>query len=160
MRRTIFGAASKQLQFKKGFSLMELLIVIAILGIIAAIALPRFNGGAAQRDLDISARQLAGDLRWSMQMAANSTDASIVQIVFVNASPFGYMVVQGAANVVIKPTYSFPTTVSFPNVQNAVSFDVNGRPVGGNDVIVTLRNTLGQNRVVTLDHLTGRVQVQ
>ena len=37
-------AIQKKLKNKKGFTLIELIIVIAILGIIAAIAIPRFNG--------------------------------------------------------------------------------------------------------------------
>lgn len=141
-----------------GFSLLELLIVIAILGIVAAIAVPRFTDANAQRDLDNAARQLVVDLRWAAQMAANSVET--VKVVFVNASPYGYRVVQGTGETVIKPTNSFPTTVIFPSVVSAVSFDVFGKPTGGADVSIALQNTAGQTRTVNIDYLTGRVRMQ
>ena len=92
--------------------MMELLLVVSILAIVAAIAVPRFTNANAQRDLDNAARQLVVDLRWTSQMAANSVDT--VKVVFVNTAPFGYRVVQGTAETVIKPTYSFPAKVLFP----------------------------------------------
>lgn len=142
----------------KGFSVMELLLVIAVLGILAAIAVPRFSTVDVQRDLDNAARQLVVDLRWTSQVAANSVDT--VQVVFVNAAPYGYRVVQGAAAVVIKPTQSFPATVSFPAVVNPVTFDVFGKPTGAANVVIALQNAAGQTRTVNIDYLTGRVWMQ
>ena len=139
----------------KGFSVMELLLVIAVLGILAAMAMPRLTAVDAQRDLDNAARQLVVDLRWTSQVAANSVDT--VTVVFVNAAPYGYRVEQGAAGIVIKPTQSFPATVSFSAVVSPVSFDVYGKPTGAANVAIPLQNTAGQTRTVNIDYLTGRV---
>jgi prepilin-type N-terminal cleavage/methylation domain-containing protein len=142
----------------KGFSMLELLLVIAILGIVAAIAVPRFTNANAQRDLDNAARQLVVDLRWTSQMAANSVDT--VKMIFVNTSPFGYRVVQGTAETVIKPTFSFPPTVLFPSAVSSITYDVYGKPTGSADVSILLQNTAGQSRTVSIDYLTGRVRMQ
>lgn len=141
-----------------GFSMLELLLVVSILGIIAAIAVPRFINANVQRDLDNAARQLVVDLRWTSQMAANSVDT--VKVIFVNTSPFGYRVVQGTAETVIKPTYSFPTTVLFPSAVSAITYDIFGKPSGGADVSIIMQNTAGQTRTVSIDYLTGRVRMQ
>jgi len=144
----------------RGFSLVEILLIIAIVAMIAVIAVPRVIDAMAQRELDKTVLQLADDLRWTMQKAANSPVSMTVKIVFINTPPFGYKVVQGIEETLVKPATSFPITVLFPKLQDEISFDVYGRPADGNDVRVTIVNTRGQSRTVSVNHLTGQVQVQ
>ncbi len=46
-----------------GFTLLEVLLVLAIMGMLASIAAPRLGGGVAGLDLSTAARELATDLR-------------------------------------------------------------------------------------------------
>jgi prepilin-type N-terminal cleavage/methylation domain-containing protein len=48
---------------RQGFTLVESLIVIALVGFLLAIALPRFAEARLRMQLDTAAHQLAGDLR-------------------------------------------------------------------------------------------------
>jgi len=48
---------------QRGVTLLELLIVIALMALIAGIALPMFGGGVSTTELRSSARQLAAGLR-------------------------------------------------------------------------------------------------
>lgn len=53
---------SKRVHNKKGFTLIELIVVIAILGILAAVLIPRFSGFTAkanQTQALVSAKQVA-----------------------------------------------------------------------------------------------------
>lgn len=56
----MFKKIQAKLKNKKGFTLVELLIVIAVLGIIAAIAVPRFAGvlGSVKGSSDVRAAEL------------------------------------------------------------------------------------------------------
>ena len=47
----------------RGVTLLELLVVLSIMAVVAAIALPRFGGGVSTAELKSAARQVAAGLR-------------------------------------------------------------------------------------------------
>jgi len=59
MRRHVPGTTSHA----RGVSLLELLVVLAIMALIAALVLPTFGAGVSSSELRSSARQLAAGLR-------------------------------------------------------------------------------------------------
>ena len=67
---------------QKGFTLMELLIVVAILGVLAAVVIPRFTGLIGTADVE-----------------AASTEHEVVQTALV-----AYMAAQGVAGVTAQGT--------------------------------------------------------
>lgn len=56
---------------RSGFTLVEVMIVIAVLGILMAITLPRF-GGLTERKLENEARRVQSDLRLARTLAVAS----------------------------------------------------------------------------------------
>ncbi len=59
----------KNKNFKKGFTLVELLIVIAIIGIMTAVLLVSMSKGGVNNTLKVAGRQLSGALRESQNYA-------------------------------------------------------------------------------------------
>ena len=75
---------------KKGFSIVELLVVMVILGVLAAIAIPSFNGSKMKADLADAATVLVSiNLKIAQNkinmLSGNITKANIEGIVKANA---------------------------------------------------------------------------
>jgi len=71
---------------KKGFTLLELIIVIAIIAILSAIGAPTFSSYMATRRLNGAARQVQSDL-FAARMRAIS-DNKLVAVSFINNNQY------------------------------------------------------------------------
>jgi prepilin-type N-terminal cleavage/methylation domain-containing protein len=66
------------LKDRRGFSLVELIVVIAVFGILAGIAVPQFVAFRPQNRLNGAARQIYSELMWARSKAVNDNSAYVV----------------------------------------------------------------------------------
>ena len=96
-----------------GFTMIELLVIVAIVGILIAVAAPSFTASTAKRSLEGVANELNADLQYSKSQAA-----SVNVVVSMITSTSGYTVSSAEATFKTialdsKITLSSPLTVSF-----------------------------------------------
>ena len=149
--------------FKKyGFTLVELMIVLAIMGIVSAIAAPNFMHYMAERRLNGAARMVMSDL-----MAARMKAVSINQKVKVSfGSNHAYEIWNDADNNgtvadnegddLVKDIYPDYYDVTFSASANPV-FTPRGTSTNGTKVTLTSSRTGGTKYVKAA--WTGRVKI-
>lgn len=64
-----FGAANA----RRGFTLTEILTVVAIVGLLSAIAVPRFMASMGESQLEADCNRLFADLQWAKTQAPNQS---------------------------------------------------------------------------------------
>lgn len=143
---------------QSGFTCIEMLMVIAIVALVAALATPKLGDSVARRELDSAARQLAADLRWMQQLTVNSGSEAIPRMVFASAEPYQYSVMVSSHSVKF---VRLPVSVSVVNA--VVSFNVNGLPLlphgMGTTIRLNSRQITGLSKQVIIDSV-GRIRIE
>lgn len=146
-----------------GFTLVEVLLVVAIVAIFAALAAPRYGRASARHRADLAARRVAADLRLAQSCAKAASESRTVsfsvatkQYQLLNvAAPNG---AAGNYTVVLssEPYRANLVSASF-NSSTQVVFSGWGLPDNGGTVVVSAGS---EQRTVVVDASTGRVSIQ
>ena len=143
---------------QSGFTFIEMLVVLAILALVVALAVPKLGDSTARREIDSTARQLAADLRWMQQLTVNSGSEAIPRLVFASAEPYQYSVMVASHSV---KSVRLPASVAVVNA--VVSFNINGLPVlphgMGTTIKLNSRKITGLSRHVIIDS-AGRIRIE
>jgi len=146
------------------FSLLELVLALAILVTVAAIAAPRYANAVARYRADMAAYRLAADLEHARTCAKSASSSQAV--VFQPGSDryeltgqedpdhrgLPYQVVLRA-----EPYYADLTAAAFGSSGATVTFDGFGMPDQGGQVTLQVGD---ETRTVLVDADTGRITVQ
>jgi general secretion pathway protein H len=140
---------------ERGFTLIEMLVVIAIMGLIAAFALPQFSGAQAKADMTSTARRLAAGLRSTRSLAMTHGRSEAFSLDIARGI---YRSGTGAGQAIDKNVGLTLVTASQERIAAAVGsirFFADGSSTGGG---IGLRAGT-RHALILVDWLTGRVSI-
>ncbi len=134
---------------------MELVVVIVIVGILAAVAIPSMGAWQSKRDMNASAREIASFLQQARGEAVKRN-----MVVWVQFSPADNTYLMRTQTSIISPTITLPDGVSIDNTSftadqarfttrgfaeepGSVTLQVNGKPVDRRNWTRVIAVTLG-----------------
>jgi type IV fimbrial biogenesis protein FimT len=135
-------------ELKRGYSVIELIIAVAVAGILAAIALPSWNRLLPFYQLDSSARQLQSELH-NIKMRAAAENVGFQLVYSVSAA--AYTIQRNSIVVVTKP---LPAGVIVTNA-GAIAFSPRGTASANR---IRLQSAGGACKQVVVSP-TGRVRI-
>ena len=144
----------------KGFSLVELLVVIALISIVSALAVPTWQRYSAKTNLRAAAREVMADISNAKQRAVEE-NLDVYRLAF-NVAGNSYALTRTDTGVTLwtKSVASFGNGISIASINfsggSVVSFQKRGTASMGN---LVLRNGSGATATITVT-ITGRTYVQ
>lgn len=142
----------------KGFTTIEIVVVAAVVGVVAAIAIPNMIGQMARYRLKGAARQVMGDLMWARMQAVSQKNE--FKVFFINDHEYKILddddndgKADGGEWAEIKDIRREYHDVSISFTTNPIFFPRGSASIG----TITLTNGSGSKKVKI--HLTGRVKI-
>jgi type II secretion system protein H len=150
-------------QFLRGFTLLEVFLVLAIVAVFAAVAAPRYGRAAGRYRADLAARRVVADLRLAQSYAKAASAARTVsflpatdryQLIGV-PSPDG-IVGDYTVDLSAEPYRADVVSASF-NGGPQVVFSGWGWPTSGGTVVLSAG---AERRTVVVNSTTGGISIQ
>jgi type IV fimbrial biogenesis protein FimT len=145
----------------RGFSIAELMTVVSLIGILAAIGIPSFLSFQPSMRLNGAAREILSRLMWARANAVQNNNTSVVT--FLSDHSFQiFNDANGNGSADANETITIDLQADYPNVTFALSGTssspvFNGRGTATTDTTVTISNSSGSKTVEVSP--TGNVKI-
>ncbi len=151
---------------KKGFTLVELIIVVAILAILAAFAVPNYFNFLKTVTITEQTEKVAAELRYIRDYASARSIPCVLTITAPNGTTGSYRFNEdnsGGEDIVLpsEPTVEipFPDNVIVTANPDDVTFTDTGRPA--QEITITLTpSEVALAKDIIINQVTGRVSIQ
>jgi type II secretion system protein H len=137
-----------------GFSLFELLVVLVLLSVAAAVVIPSFSGALASLELETATRDLVTRMRGTRTRSVAQQKVFRIVLRTEPGQPAEYVVTDDYGKEL--KNYPMPRGISYVVDEEAlpltISFFPNGRSSGG---VFGLKNEKGKTLYVKVDSISG-----
>jgi type IV fimbrial biogenesis protein FimT len=141
---------------QKGFTLIEMIVTVAIIATLTGIAIPVYIGMKPSIRLSGATRQIMGDLMWARMQAISQNNE--FKILFLDNHQYRILDDVGGESTVTKDIHDEYYNVTLTSTANPIIFYPRGNASPA-DTVVTLTNSIGTKKKVKIA-ITGRVKIE
>ncbi len=143
----------REISWARGFTLVEILVTVALIGIISAIAIPDWGSVLLTFRLKGGARQVQADLDWAKWRAIHEN--ANYELIF-SATNDNYTIARKDGSGDTK-TKDLPDGITV-QANTTIEYTVIGKRVGSGTITVKLCNTKGEGRNLEVN-ARGRIRL-
>ena len=149
---------------RAGFTLVELVITVLIMGILAAVAAPKFADSLSRFRVEAAAKRVAADLQLARREAQSGSASRTVQFNFPGLDRYTLVGMQDLnhpnqgyeIDLAGAPYFSFIVSVNFGGDADVILYGY-GTPDSGGTVVV---ESGGHQATIGVDADSGKIKIQ